>query len=457
MANSYLNRTTGSPTLGTKVTVSAWIKISEVPGGSGTDRWLFGEYGNGSNHSYLYLRNSSEIGWYEADGSGTVASIITNRLCRDLNGWYHFMIAFDTTDSTQADRFKMYINGERQTSFSTNTNNIAQNYLPRINRTGRTYHIGGVSGYQTMFNGYMSHVAQVDGQALAPTVFGQTDSTSGIWKFKSPTGVTWGNNGYHLKMENSGAMGTDSSGNSNTFTVNGDLKQALDTPSNVYCTINPLYRMDLSNNATMSNGNTTFSSDQSGYNIRYGTLGVNKGKWYYEAKFISHNPQTSPGMPFGISGSQIPAGQQNAGYAQYDYSYNYDGSNGTVQANNTATNYGTLPLNTIGQIGMCAFDLDNNKLYFGVNGVWANSGNPGGNANGFTIADPDNTELGFYFPSTADRSSNRSYVYSFNFGNGFFGTTAITSAGSNGNGSLFEYDCPTGYYALNTKNINTYG
>ena len=106
---------------------------------------------------------------------------------------------------------------------------------------------------------------------------------------------------------------------------------------------------------------------------------------------------------------------------------------------------------------MCAFDLDNNKLYFGVNGVWTNSGNPGGNANGFTIADPDDTELGFYFPSTSDRSSNRSYVYSFNFGNGFFGTTAITSAGSNGNGSLFEYDVPTGYYALNTKNINTYG
>ena len=56
------------------------------------------------------------------------------------------------------------------------------------------------------FDGYMSHVAFVDGQQLAPTVFGETDSTSGIWKFKSPSGVTWGNNGFHLKFENSGAI-----------------------------------------------------------------------------------------------------------------------------------------------------------------------------------------------------------------------------------------------------------
>ena len=86
------------------------------------------------------------------------------------------------------------------------------------------------------FEGYVSHFSVVDGTALAPTVFGETDSTSGIWKFKSPSGVTWGTNGVHLKFENSGALGTDSSGNSNTFTVNGNLKQAVDTPSNVYCT-----------------------------------------------------------------------------------------------------------------------------------------------------------------------------------------------------------------------------
>ena len=443
MANSYLNRTTGSPTNSAIWTLSAWIKRSSLSG----SQKFFAAGSSGTDRTEMYFAGTTGEFYIYRNISGSTIELGSTRMFRDTSAWYNFVV--QNNNGTVA----VYVNGE--TVSMSNSTSLGTN---KINNASTAHYIGRqVADTSQNFDGYMSHVSFVDGSVVAPTVFGETDSTSGIWKFKSPSGVTWGNNGFHLKFENSGALGTDSSGNTNTFTVNGDLKQALDTPSNVYCTINPLYRMDLSNNATMSNGNTTFSSDQSGYNIRYGTLGVNKGKWYYEAKFISHNPQTSPGMPFGISGSQIPAGQQNAGYAQYDYSYNYDGSNGTVQANNTATNYGTLPLNTIGQIGMCAFDLDNNKLYFGVNGVWTNSGNPGGNSNGFFIAEPDDTELGFYFPSTADRSSNRSYVYSFNFGNGFFGTTAITSAGSNGNGSLFEYDCPTGYYALNTKNINTYG
>jgi len=101
-------------------------------------------------------------------------------------------------------------------------------------------------------------------------------------------------------------------------------------------------------------------------------------------------------------------------------------------------------------------DLTNNKIYFSKNGTLQASGNPASGATGtgsaYTIAS------GVYYTfaqSSYDGSQNP--VYNWNFGNGYFGTTAITSAGSNGNGSLFEYDVPSGYYALNTKNINTYG
>ena len=80
-------------------------------------------------------------------------------------------------------------------------------------------------------------------QQLTPTSFGETDSTSGIWKFKSPSGLSC-TNGFHLKFENSGALGLDSSGQSNTFAVNGDLKQTIDTPSNVYATLNSLHTGD---------------------------------------------------------------------------------------------------------------------------------------------------------------------------------------------------------------------
>ena len=105
---------------------------------------------------------------------------------------------------------------------------------------------------------------------------------------------------------------------------------------------------------------------------------------------------------------------------------------------------------------MCALDLTNNKIYFGKNGTWVNSGDPTSGASGtggYSV-----TANKTYFTITSDNTSGSDQqTYQFNFGNGFFGTTAITSAGSNGNGSLFEYDVPSGYYALNTKNINTYG
>ena len=134
MANTYLTRTTTTPTLGTKFSCSAWIKISEVPAGGGSDRWLFGEFADNNNHSYLYLRNSSAIGWFEKDGGSAVVSKITNKFCRDMSGWYHFMVAFDTTDSTAEDRFKLYINGERITNWGTNSPaTYSQNATPRMN------------------------------------------------------------------------------------------------------------------------------------------------------------------------------------------------------------------------------------------------------------------------------------------------------------------------------------
>ena len=456
MANSYLTRTFGTPTNAYKFTISFWVKRSKLSV-SHIAPITAGTYNSTNMGQFLF--NSDDIllcQTYNSGGSVTMAQD-TNMKFRDTNAWYHIVLAVDGTLGTAGDRQKLYVNGELITSLATDTN-ASQNTNLAFNQNGIQCMIGNRAGTSYYFDGYMSHVAFVDGQQLTPTTFGETDSTSGIWKFKSPSGITWGNNGFHLKFENSAALGTDSSGEGNDFTVNGNLKQALDTPSNVYCTLNPLAKGDLTNNATLTNGNTYYSSDQSGYNIRAGTLGASKGKWYWEGKFISHNPQTSPGMPLGIIADNIPIGTNIAGgQAPYYYSYTYDGSNGSVTYNSSSTNYGTTILDTIGQIGMVAMDLDNNKVYFGVNGVWTNSANPSNGTGGYSIIDPADTPLGFYLPAVSDRSSIREYVYAWNFGNGYFGTTAITSAGLNGNGSLFEYDVPSGFYALNTKNINTYG
>ena len=92
----------------------------------------------------------------------------------------------------------------------------------------------------------MAHYHLCDGTAYAPTAFGETDSTTGIWKPKTAPSVNYGTNGFFLKFENSASMGTDSSGNGNNWSVTGGtMTQLIDTPSNVFCTLNPLMAINL--------------------------------------------------------------------------------------------------------------------------------------------------------------------------------------------------------------------
>ena len=447
MANSYLQRTLSSGNR-KKFTISAWVKRSKL----GAQQMIINTQDDGSNQAGLQFLSGDTLNFYSAIG-GTYYQLVTDRVFRDVSAWYHIVAHYDTTDSTQGDRIKIYVNGVRETSFSTATY-PTQDYDTFWNQN-KAHQVGAYGdGASLFFEGYLSHFAFVDGTALTPTSFGETESTSGIWKFKSPSGVTWGNNGFHLKFENSGALGTDSSGNSNTFTVNGNLKQSLDTPSNVYATLNPLI-VPTSNAPTFSIGNTkvaTMNADP-GYFGGTSTFGVSQGKWYFEVKLSA----STSGQPFFIGVSYDPfemARQGTTASAQYAApTYLYYGHNGNKFNNNSNSAYGNSY--TTNDIIGVALDLDNHKLYFHKNGTYQNSGVPTSGSTG-TGSAFDLTTGETYFPVCTDGGGSVC-TYEFNFGNGLFGTTAITSAGSNGNGSLFEYDVPTGYYALNTKNINTYG
>ena len=193
MANTYLTHTTSTPTNNDKCTISFWIKFSNV----GSDLGVFSQHTDSNNRIQLARLTSGALSLFQKVSSSIEISITTNRLFRDVSAWYNVVIAFDTTQSTASDRVKFYVNGVQETSFSVSTY-PSQNTDIRFNSSSLSQEIGRITA-DTYMNGYMSHVAFVDGQALAPTVFGQTDSTSGIWKFKNPTGITWGNNGFHLK------------------------------------------------------------------------------------------------------------------------------------------------------------------------------------------------------------------------------------------------------------------
>ena len=463
MANSYLSRTPGSTTDAQRkqFTISIWVKRSTLGTGGGhqeivstnaTDQFGFRFDGD----------NKLDIFEYSVSGNNYPLRLTTNRLFRDTSAWYNIVLQVDTPNATSSNRAKIWVNGVQETSFATATY-PSQDYTTTWNKNG-LHQIGskawGNSGNGSdFFNGYLSHVANVAGSVLAPTVFGETDSTSGIWKFKSPSGVTWGTNGFHLKFESSGNLGLDSSGNSNTFSVNGNLKQALDTPSNVYATLNLLDKG--SSSLILKNGNTTVDTGGSDYGVR-SALAVNSGKYYWEAKC------NTSGNTYGIidmdvklqinimSGSPTSTGAwgfQNISSGTKVNTYN----NGTFTSYTSGTydfpNWGTSDV-----LGV-ALDMDNGKIYFSKNGTFygldGNSSDPVNQTNPcFTGLTTDGSK--FYGAYTENRAPTTNGTL-YNFGNGYFGTTAISSAGSNGNGSLFEYDVPSGYYALNTKNINTYG
>lgn len=454
MANTYLNRTPSSSGNRKTWTFSAWFKRSKIAAG----QKIFCVQGDSSNLFECYFNSNDTLAFYHYSSNGGVTDSFlgTNQVFRDTSAWYHLVLAVDTTQGTASNRVKMYINGEQVTSFSSAIY-FNQNYDTYINWTYE-HRIGANLSGALFFNGYMSHAALVDGQALAPTVFGETDSTSGIWKFKQPSGVTWGTNGFWLKFENSGALGTDSSGNSNTFTVNGNGRQALDTPSNVYCTANPLARY--SGNLNYSNGNNTTTGSANNWTMGSSTMGASTGKWYYEYKLTTIG--TGSGYfklgfisdeAFATNTGHIAESALDGGYAFYCQNGNLE-----VRTNDAViSGYSTSDLGvsfSMGDIMCLAVDMTNKRAYFRKNDdAWIKSANPVNGTNGLDIS-ADYTAGKAMIPAVAIYYPG---VASLNFGNGYFGTTAISSAGSNGNGSLFEYDVPSGYYALNTKNINTYG
>ena len=443
MANSYLTANTGTATNAKKFTLSMWIKRGNLCD-TNSQRFYQG-YQDGNNRFYVMFDNTNsnpDTLWIYAVTGGTVELYWTSaRKFRDTNGWYHFVFQADSTLGTAADRLKVYVNNVLETSF-TKTNNPGSNidWGNQLAQTNGDLTISGTESQTQHFDGYMSHVAFVDGQALAPTQFGETDSTSGIWKFKSPSGLSWGTNGFHLKFENSGNLGLDSSGLGNNFTTNGNLKQSLSTPSNIYQSLNP---NSTDSGVTLTNGATTADFDGSVGNAK-GQLAVTKGKWYYECKITAASQYPMIGIGE-INRNQMEKRTGGSYPGGFQDSYGVYG-NGNVYANgsNTGSQSFTYATNDIISV---IIDLDSATKTI----KW--------NKNGSQIATTNITNAGDDFAyAPMDYNGGESGVTcNYNFGEGRFGTTAISDAGLNGNGSLFEYDVPSGHYAINTKNINTYG
>ena len=446
MASTYLTRTPSGSGSQRKFTFSFWVKRS----GLSSQQHIFTQYSGslGDRQFRIEFQANDTMRIYNTDGPTDWILFVTNRVFRDSSAWMHIVVAIDTTQSTESNRVKIYINGSQETSFSTSI-------YPSLNRdldisTTAAQVIGALSSssVSSYFDGSLTHFHFIDNTQYQASDFGETDSTSGIWKPKTAPSVTYGTNGFFLKMENSGAMGTDSSGNGNNFTVSGTLTQNLDTPSNNFCTMNPLRPNNISQ--TYSNGNNTFVRTGTGGQMN-GTLGVMSGKWYYEClidDYWQYLGWTAPSLNTSQTAACSDSGSGFYGlYSNATEVYTY--------ANGSNTSQGSYTAMASGQIWGIAFDADNAKMYFSVNGVWENSSDP---ANQTNPAMSNIPVTDFLVPAIGQGTGSRSSTIKLNFGSGYFGTTAVASANADANGhGAMEYAVPSGYYTLNTKNIKEFG
>ena len=435
MATTKLSRSISSAGTTTKATFSAWVKRTGLLEG-----FLFYSYEN-ANNNFRIRFNPEVLNIEVKQGGSNVGVLQTNRAFRDVGAWMHIVVALDSTLVTADDRMKLYINGEQVTSFGSRTN-PSQGGNMSVNESGTQYI--GAQDSSNYFDGCMSHVHYVDGNAYAASDFGETDATTGIWKIKTSPSLTYGTNGFFLFKDNASA--TDQSGQTNNFTASGTLTLTVDNPSNNFATINRL-NPNAGENIAFSAGNLSIDSTGGAHRNAPATiyLPLGNGKFYWEMKVDRMSTHVKIGLVFDEwSKLNKPTPGEEFSGSNQGYSYRNDGQ----KENNGTTSYGNSY--TVGDVIRVAFDTENRKLYFGKAEVWQNSGDPTSGATGtgaaFTV------DAGYVYAPIVNLYDAD---VSFNFGNGFFGTTQITSEGTNASGEgKFEYDVPTGYTALCTKGLN---
>lgn len=433
--SAYLNRTPAADGSRTTWTWSGWVKRSSV---TDTQNILFGANGtSGVNSNSIRFSNgdsSQKIIVENYNGAGADYYVLTTAVYRDPSAWYHIVATWDTTNGTAADRLRLYVNGSLITA-STTGNSIPLNAQSAINSTAAHY----IGGNTTYFNGYMAEVNFIDGQALTPSSFGETDAQTGVWVPKRYTG-TYGTNGFRLPFTNNStttALGYDASGNGNNWTPNNFSVTAgtgndslLDVPSlygtdtglggevrGNYCTLNPLDN----GGATLSDGNLVSTRATASTVAVRSTFAVSSGKWYWEV-----TPTALGALTVGI-GTQSASLTNIVGGDAFGYGwYNDAGGTSSKYNNNVSSTYSTVL--TAGTVCGVALDLDSSPttITFYRNGI-----SQGVAYSGLTA--------GTYFAMISQWGGTTSTA-NINFGQ-----------------RPFAYTAPTGFKALCTTNLSASG
>ena len=422
--SAYLNRTPASTTNRQTWTWSAWVKRSDLTASS---QWLFEAAVDGNNRTSFYFDVPNGYLTCQQYTSGSADfNFNTSAVYRDASAWYHFVIVADTTNATQANRLKVYVNNVLQTVSGTL---LTQNLNTYVNTTNG-HSIGRYVGNILFFSGYLTETNFIDGQALTPSSFGETNAQTGVWQPKAYSG-SYGTNGFYLNFSDNinttaATLGKDYSGNGNNWTPNNFSVAAgagndslVDSPTSYgtdtgvggtvrgnYGTLNPLF-----NATTLTNGNLDASLNAISTT---GTFGSNSGKWYFECTFTSLTGTSY----LGIADQTLVKSDSSFSYSQV-YVYL---SNSQKGGNGGSATYGSSY--TTGDVIGVAYDLDSGSITFYKNGT------------------------------------SQGVAYSTGFTSGYFWRpflycSATTTATFNFGQRPFAYTAPSGYKALCTQNLPT--
>ena len=438
--SAYLNRTpasAGSTTLGT---LSNWIKLGVIS----TDRMTYHVAGTSGNNNRFYITfnadNTFQIVGYNSSAS-IVLNLNTTQLFRDPSAWYHIVVAIDTTQATSSNRAKLYINGTQVTAFSTATYPSQNQALGFTNNTSTL--IGSNQGVGNLFNGYITEVNFIDGQALDPSYFGFNNSDTGVWTPRQYTGA-YGTNGFYLNFSDNSnttaaTLGKDYSGNGNNWTPNNFSVTAgagndslVDSPTSYgtdtgvggevrgnYATLNPL---DKNSGITLSDGNLNASMPTQVENV-YGTVSVTSGKWYWETTINSMSGRLVIGVGNAVDQSwNLDPASSSSLWGYYSVNGNKLNAGSVAYGNSFTTN------DVIG----VAVDMDSGKIWFSKNNTWQASGDPAAGTNAAF------TNLSGSVRPMYDQQLTNAVTFSCNFGQ-----------------RAFAYTAPSGFKALCTQNLPT--
>jgi len=449
-SDDYLSRTFGSGGDLLKWTYSCWVKRNNT---------LLSNHqliGGGYFTDIKFRVNDMHFGEYDG---GYVGEIITDRIFRDTSAWYHFVFVWDSHNAAAGNRMRIYCNGVEETSFSGDVEPPLDQASKMNTAAAHTIASNRNEGGTADCDVYLADCIFIDGEAYAASDFGEfSEDSPSIWVPKDPSDLTMTGTSFWLDFANSADLGNDVSGNSNDWTSNNidATNQATDTPTNNFCTMDPVATTSaIGNTITFSEGSNLITNTSSGaWQPAVGTMAANAGKWYAEFKVTA----VGSGTKYAI----IDVNQYNerVNFADTSRAYSYEYNAGAAVNNSNWTDYWGDTFTTGDIIGI-AMDLDNMKLYFSKAGVWQDSGDPTSGATG--------TGTHTYFGG-ASNSANAAgvdwYAFAANFHNNsvtganFGGCPgfAITSGNADGNGyGNFEYAVPSGYYAMCTKNLGEFG